>query len=101
MTEEQEHVRFKHLFWFAVFVVSFCMAFSIYIVVIDKTQIASLTTFWLSTGAAGCIGFIVGSSVSKTKAIEAKHTSNEPGSMSLNLQATTETTETNTRLPEE
>lgn len=91
MTEKQEHSRFKHLFWFSVGVVMFCMGFSVYIIHKDKTQIAAVQTFWLSTGAAGCIGFIVGSSVSKSKLPETKEPPVNPevGSVSLSLQANT------------
>lgn len=61
--------HFNKIFWFAVGVALFAAAYSVYVTIIDKTHIAMILTFWLSTGAAGSIGYLIGASV-KGKASE-------------------------------
>lgn len=53
---------FPHVFWYIVFVTAFGMGISIYSLIIDPTRIDIVLTFWLSTGVAMCMGYLVGKS---------------------------------------
>lgn len=78
--------RFKYVFSFAVGVVSFSALLSLWVVFLDKSQISMVLTFWLSSGASSCLGFLVGSSIQKGKT-----PTPDPGTATVEISATAST----------
>lgn len=58
--------HFKEIFWFIVGLCTFGAGLSIYAIYLDKTNIPIVLTFWLSTGVAAGIGYLVGNSAKQT-----------------------------------
>lgn len=81
--------HFEKIYWFVVGVCAFGAFLSIYAIHVDKANTPIVLTFWLSTGVASCIGYLVGSSISKAKGSDPV-----PGTTNIELSATT-TTENN------
>ena len=77
--ESKDH--FEKIYWFVVGLCLFAATLSIYVITIDRSHIAMVLTFWLSSGASGGIGYLIGSSM-KTK-------QNAPGTATVDIQATT------------
>jgi hypothetical protein len=84
--QTQDH--FSKIFWFIVGLCLFGAAISSYAVYVDKSHIAMVLTFWLSTAVSGGIGYLIGSSMQKAGKPQ------EPGTTTLeaNISATTGTT---------
>lgn len=80
MTEQQENSRFQHIFWFCVGVMIFCALLSTWVIQEFKSEAhtATILTFWLTTCGAGVIGFLIGSSVNKSRASTVEQKGDNP-----------------------
>ncbi len=84
--ETKDH--FDKIFWFIVGLCVFGAALTIFLIIYlpteDARRVADTSLiFWLSTAVAGGIGWLIGSSASKSKA-----TTDQPGTTSVDLQVT-------------
>lgn len=96
MTEAQENMRFKYLFWFAVGLVVIGASLSAYVLAIDKSHIDMILTFWLTSATAGAIGYQIGSSSNKGRPEGIPKP--EAGQTQLSLDVTTGPTDKDTSL---
>lgn len=68
--------HFRYIFWFICGVTAFGMFMSVFVIVVFPKDMAArfadvALIFWLSTAVSGGIGYLIGSSVGKTKEIPA------------------------------
>lgn len=80
--DQKDH--FEKVYWFIIGLCIFSAGLSIYVIHIDKTHIAMVLTFWLSTGASGGIGYLIGSSIQNKK-------QSTPGTATVDITATAST----------
>lgn len=78
--------NFQYIFWYVVGLTVFGAGLSVYSIVLDKSNIPNVLTFWLSMGVATGIGYLVGNSAEKNK-------KPAEGTATIDISATTETKE--------
>jgi hypothetical protein len=105
MNEHNNH-HFKFIFWFIVFLTSFGMFLTVYLMVRFKGEVAERfadmsMVFWLTTAVGGGIGYLIGSSMNKP--VENKITNTSPGKTTAEITAniTTEPEEKKEEKPKE
>lgn len=96
----QDNISPNKIFWFVVYLATFGMGFTIYLLTRFKGEVAErfadqAMIFWLTTAVGGGIGYLIGSSMHRNR--EQQNTA-APGTTKTDISATVVT---ETKAPEE